>query len=148
MEIYDEYYIDATPMEASQQKHMTKQQMPQPASQTNQTTFQETIHRNVIDRRRQSYEDLVSEETGLKQGMERSTFTLTPSEAQLVNTMSTTIPTITRSSISSNSFARSATESIDNRRAPFQGRISTLSSVVGPTPTAATRTVAITREES
>ena len=33
-------------------------------------------------------------------------------------------------------------------RIPGQGRLSTLSSVVRPTPTTATRTVVITREES
>ena len=48
----------------------------------------------------------------------------------------------------SNTFAETTTEGIESGRTLSQGRISTLSSVVRPMPTTATRTIAITREES
>ena len=62
--------------------------------------------------------------------------------------MSSTIPITVRSSIFSNTFAESTTEDMASRRTLSQGRISTLSSVVRPMPMTATRTIAITREES
>ena len=80
--------------------------------------------------------------------MDRSSSTLTSNDTLGVNTMSSTIPITIRSSIFSNSFAEPTTESIESGRTSSQGRISTLSSVVRPMPTTATRTIAITREES
>ena len=80
--------------------------------------------------------------------MDRSPSTLISNDTLGVNTMSSTIPITTRSSIFSNSFTGPATESLKHRRIPSQGRISTLSSVVRPMPTTTTRTIAITREES
>ena len=62
--------------------------------------------------------------------------------------MSSTIPITVRSSIFSNTFAEPTTEGNESGRTLSQGRISTLSSVVRPMPTTATRTIAITREES
>ena len=65
-----------------------------------------------------------------------------------MTTMSTITPTITKSLPSTDSFPRPTTEIVGTMGTPFQGRMSTLSSVVRPMPTTATRTVAITREES
>ena len=70
------------------------------------------------------------------------------SGVQPMTTMSTITPTITKLLTSTVSFPRPTTEIVETMRAPFQGRLSTLSSVVRPMPTTATRTVAITREES
>ena len=148
MEMYDEYCINTVPLETPQQKHMTKQQLPHSASQAKQTSSQETISRDVLNRREQTSEDVRSEETSLKEGMDRSPSTLTSNKTLGMNTMSSTIPITTRSSIFSNTFAEPTTEGIESGRTSSQGRISTLSSVVRPMLITATRTIAITREES
>ena len=62
--------------------------------------------------------------------------------------MSTITSAITQPQMSSDSFPRTTTETVGSMKIPGQGRLSTLSSVVRPTPTAATRTVVIIREES
>ena len=80
--------------------------------------------------------------------MDGNTSISTCSGAQPMTTMSTITPTITKSLTSIGSFSRPTTEIVETVRAPFQGRLSTLSSVVRPMPTTTTRTVAITREES
>ena len=62
--------------------------------------------------------------------------------------MSTITSAITQPLTSSDSFPRTTTETVGSMRIPCQGRLSTLSSVVRPAPTTATRTVVISREES
>ena len=62
--------------------------------------------------------------------------------------MSTIPSAITQPLTPSDSFPRTTTETVGSMRIPGQGRLSTLSSVVRPTPTTATRTVLITTEES
>ena len=148
MEMYDEYCINTLPMETPQQNHMTEQQLPHSTSQAKQTPFRETISRDVLHRREQTNKDFRSEETSLKEGMDRILSTLTSNDTLGVNTMSSTIPIPIRSSMFSNSFVEPMTEGIESGRTSSQGRISTLSSVVRPMPTTATRTIAITREES
>ena len=122
--------------------------MPPSTSQAQQTPSRETISRDVFNRRDQTNKDLRLEETSLKEGMDRSPSTLTSDDTLGVNTMSSTIPITVRSSIFSNTFVEPTTEGIESRRTSSQGRISTLSSVVRPMPTTATRTIAITRGES
>ena len=80
--------------------------------------------------------------------MDGDTSTSTSSSAQPKTTMSKISPTITQSLTSTDSFPRPTMEIVGTMRVPFQGRLSTLSSVVRPMPTTSTRTVAITREES
>ena len=80
--------------------------------------------------------------------MDRNPSTLTSDDTLGVNTMSSTIPITTRPSMFSNTFAEPTTEGIESKRTLPQGRMSTLSSVVRPMPTTATRTIAIAREES
>ena len=145
--MYYEYCINTVPMETPQQKPITKQQLPHSASQAKQTSSQETISRDVLNRREQTSEDIRSEESSLKEGMDRSPSTLTSNNTLGMNTMSSNIPITTRSSIFSNTSAEPTTEGIESGRTSSQGRISTLSSVVRPMPTTATRTIAITREE-
>ena len=135
-------------METSQQKYKTKQQLPPSTSQAKQTPSRETIPRDVLNRRDQTNKDLGSEETRLKEGMDRNPSTLVSDDTLEVNTMSSTIPITTRPLMFSNTFAETTTEGIESRRTLPQGRISTLSSVVRPMPMTATRTIAITREES
>ena len=148
MEMYDEYCIDTVPMETPQQKHRTKQELPPSASQAQLTPSREATSRDVLNRREQTNEDLRSEETSLKEGMDRNPSTLTSDDTLGMNTMSSTTPITTMPSMFSNSFAETTTEGIESGRTLSQGRISTLSSVVRPMPMIATRTTAITREES
>ena len=148
IEIYVEYYKDVTPMEASQHKYSTEWVMPQSALRTGRTTIKKTVERSATDRKEQPPRESISDETRLKQGMDGDTSTSTSSGAQPMTTMSNITPTITQSLTSTDSFPRPTTEIVGTMRVPFQGRLSTLSSVVRPMPTTATRTVAITREES
>ena len=148
MEMYDEYCTSAVPLETPQQKHRTKQQLPPSAFQTQQTPSREIIPRDVLNRGDQTNIDFGSEETSLKEGMDRRPSALTSDDILGMNTMNSTLPITTRPSMFSNSFAESTTEGIESVRTLSQGRISTLSSVVRPMPTTATRTIAITREES
>ena len=135
-------------MEASQHKHSMEWEMLQPAPRTGRTTIKETVERTATNRKEQPHGEGMSEETRLKQGMDGNTSISTSSGAQPMTTMNTITPTITKSLTSTGSFSRPTTEIVETVRAPFQGRLSTLSSVVRPMPTTATRTVAITREES
>ena len=80
--------------------------------------------------------------------MDRNPSTLTSNDTLGLNTMNSTLPITTRLSMFSNSFAESTAEGVESGRTLSQGRISTLSNVVRPMPMTATRTIAITREES
>ena len=80
--------------------------------------------------------------------MDRKPSTLTSSATLGMDTMSSTLPITTRPSVFSNTYAGITTEGIGNGRTLSQGRMSTLSSMVRPMPMTATRTIAITREES
>ena len=62
--------------------------------------------------------------------------------------MRPTTSVVTPPLVSSHSFPITTIETVTSMRIPGQGRLSTLSSVVRPTPKTATRTVVITREES
>ena len=148
MEMYDEHCTNTIPMETPQQKNRIERQTPQTTYPVNQTPFWETTPIDVPDRRKQTYENFKLKETSIKKGMDGSPSTVVSSDTLRVSTINSTIPITTMSSIFSSSSTGPATESLKNRRIPSQGRISTLSSVVRPMPTTATRTIAITREES
>ena len=62
--------------------------------------------------------------------------------------MSSTLPITTRPSEFPNTYTGTRTEGIGSVRTLPQERMSTLSSMVRPMPTTATRTIAITKEES
>ena len=110
--------------------------------------MKEKIERVTTDKRVQPFQESLSDETQLKQGIEGKASTSTSSGEQAITTMSNITSTITQSQMSPDSFPRTTTETVGSLRIPCQGRLSTLSSVVRPTPTTATRTVVITREES
>ena len=110
--------------------------------------MKEKIERVTTDKRVQPSQESLSDETQLKQGIEGKAPTSTPTGEQIMTTMSTITSAITQPLMSSDSFPRTTTETVGSMRIPCQGRLSTLSSVVRPTPTAITRTVVITREES
>ena len=148
MEMYDENCINTVSMEMPQPKYKTKQQLPPSMSQAQLTPSQEVTSRDVLNMREQTNEELRSEETRLKEGMDRNPSTPTSDDTLAVNAVSSTIPISTRPSMFSNTFAEPTTEGIEGRRTLPQGRMSTLSSMVRPMPMTATRTIAITREES
>ena len=148
MEMYDEYCTSAVPTRTPQQRHKMKQQVSPSTSQTQQAPSREMIPKDVLNRRDQTNQDLEAEETSLKEGIDRRPSTLTSSATLGINTMSSTLPITTRPSVFSHNYAGTTTEGIGNGRTLSQGRISTLSSMVRPMPTTATRTIAITREES
>ena len=65
-----------------------------------------------------------------------------------MDTASSTLPIATRPSEFPNIYTGTTAEGIGSVRTLPQGRMSTLSSMVRPIPTTATRTIAITKEES
>ena len=65
-----------------------------------------------------------------------------------MDTTSSTLPSTTRPLAFPNTSIGATTEGIGRMRTLPQGRMSTLSSMVSPMPMTATRTIAITREES
>ena len=88
------------------------------------------------------------DETSLKQGVEEKIPTLIPPGEQIITTIPSTTAIVTPPEVSPHSFPITITETVTPMRIPGQGKLSTLSSVVSPTPTTATQTVLITREES
>ena len=148
MDIYVENYKDVTPEETPQHKYSTEWMMPQPAPRTGRTSMKEKIERVTTDNRVQPSQESLSDETRLKQGIEKKPPTSTPTDEQIMTTMSTITSAITQPQTSSDAFPRTTTETAGSMKIPGQGRLSTLSSVVRPTPTTATRTIVITREES
>ena len=148
MNIYVEYYKDITPEGSSHHKYSTDRVMPQPAPRTSRASKNKKIERVTTDKRVPPYQESLSDETGLKQGVEEKIPTSTPTGEQIITAMRPTTSVVTPPLASSDSFPRTTTETVRSMRIPGQGRLSTLSSVVRPTPTTATRTVVITREES
>ena len=80
--------------------------------------------------------------------MDRRPATITSSTTLGMDTMSPTLPSTTRPLAFPNTYTGTTTEGIGSIRTLPQGRMSTLSSMVRPMFTTATRTIAITREES
>ena len=146
MDIYVENFKDVTPEGSPHPKYSTDRVMPQPAPRTDRASKKEKIERITTDKRVPPYQESLSDETSLKQGVEEKIPTSTPTGEQIITTMHPTTSVVTPSLVSSDSLP--TTETVRSMRIPGQGRLSTLSSVVRPTPTTATRTVLITREES
>ena len=148
MEMYSEYCESEVPPKTPQQRHMTKQQMPPSASQIQQTPYRETIPKDVFKRRKQINQPLEAEETVLKEGMDKRPTIIVSSTTLGIDTMSSTLPSATRPFAFPNTSIDTTAEGIGRMRTLPQGRMSTLSSMASPMPTTATRTIAITREES
>ena len=146
--MYSEYCESEVPPKTSQQRHMSKQQMPPSASQIQQTPYRETIPKDVFKRRKQINQPLQVEETVLKEDMDKQPTIIVSSTTLGIDTMSSTLPSATRPFAFPNTSVDTTTEGIGRIRTLPQGRMSTLSSMVSPMPTTATRTIAITREES
>ena len=148
MNIHVENFKDVTPEGSPHPKYSADRVVPQPAPRTDRTSKKEKTERVMTDKRVPLYQENLSDETGLKQGVKEKIPTSTSNGEQIITTMHPTTSVVTPSIVSSESFPRTTTETVTSMRIPGQGRLSTLSSVVRPTPTTATRTVIITREES
>ena len=148
MEIYVENFKDVTPEGSPHPKYSADRVMPQPAPRTDRASKKEKTERVTTDKRVPPYQKSLSDETGLKQGIKEKIPTSMPTGEQIITTMHPTTSVVTPPLVSSDSFPGTTTETVPSMRIPGQGRLSTLSSVVRPTPTTATRTVVITREES
>ena len=116
MEMYDEYCTSAVPTRTLQQRHKKKQQVSPSTSQTQQAPSQETIPKDVPNRRDQTNQDLEVKETSLKEGIDRRPSTLTSSATLGMDTMSSILPITTRPSVFPNTYAGTTTESIGNGR--------------------------------
>ena len=147
MQMYSEYCTSEGSPETPQQKQKTKQQMPPSASQIQQTP-QETIPVDVFKRREQVNQPLEMEETNLKEGMDIQPAIVVSSTISGIGPITSFLPSTTRPCEFQSTSVDTAAEGIGRMRILPQGRMSTLSSMVSPMPTTATRTIAITREES
>ena len=148
MEIYVKYYQDVIPLEVSQRTSSSEQTILQPTPRTGKTTSRIADMRTSIGRNKQTTEEHIPDETRLKQGLDEDTPTSTPGGTQTTMTMRNTAPTITQPLPATAPVPKTTKGTIEAMRITSQGRLSTLSSMVRPTPTTATRTVVITREES
>ena len=148
MEMYNEYCVSEVPTGTPQRRCTTKQQVPPSTSQIRQAPSDEMNSKSVLNRRDQSIQDLGAEETSLKEGIDGRPATITSSTTLGMDTKSSTLPITTRPSVFPNTYTGTTTEGIGSVRPLPQGRISTLNNMVRPMPTTATRTIAITREES
>ena len=88
------------------------------------------------------------EETNLKEGMDIQPAIVVSSTMTGIDPITSSLSSTTRLCEFQNTSTDTATEGIGRIRILPQGRMSTLSSMVSPMPTTATRTIAITREES
>ena len=134
-----EYYKDVTLLETPQPESLSGQTIPR-------TTLDQTVERTSAGKRNPEVRVPIPDETHPKQEQTEEKCPLTPNHAQ---TMPTTMM---------RSAAHAVTQPIPSLRLPLrtmkgtsdtigttsQGRLSTLSSMVRPTPTTATRTMAIT----
>ena len=132
MNIYVEYYKDVMPEGSPHRKYSTERVMPQPAPRTGRTSMKEKIKRVTTDKRIQPSQESLSDETGLKQGIEKI-LTSVPTGEQIITTMSPITSAVTQPLKTSDSFPRTTAETVRSMRIPGQGRLSTLSSVVRPT---------------
>ena len=146
--MYSDYCESKVPPETSHQRYMSKQQIPPSASQIQQTPHLKTISKDVLKRRKQISQHLEAEETILKKGIDKRSPPIVSSTTLEKDTISSTLPSTTRTSVSPNISVDTTTKGIGRMKTLPQGRMSTLSSMVSPMPTTATRTIAITREES
>ena len=150
MEIYVEYYKDVTPLETPQPEPLSEQTIPLATPRTKRSTPDQTMEGTSSGRRDLEARETISDETCPKQGQTEEKHPPTPSHTRTTSTtmMRSTALTVTQP-IPSLRFPLRITKGLSEAiGTTSQGRLFTLSSMVRPTPTTATRTVAITREDS
>ena len=151
MAIYEEYYRDLTPLETSQidplpdQTQLIPQTTPLPTLRTKKTFPDQTTDGTPSSRRDQDTRGLTPDRTHLRQRQNKEKLLTIPKVTRplIYTTIGSTTHIITP--ISSPTHLVRTTSEVSEPRGPNnQGRMSTLSSIVRPTLTTATRTVAIT----
>ena len=146
MRLYGEYCMSEVLSETTPQG-LKREQQKSPPFQA-QPVPRETIPTQIFKEREQVNQPLEIEETIVKGGMEIQPTRVVSSIPSGIGSRSSSLPTITRPCEFQSNPVDTATEGIERMNILPQGRMSTLSSVVSPMPTTATRTIAITREES
>ena len=127
---------------------LKREQQKSPSPFQVQPVPRETIPTQIFKEREQVNQSLEIEETIVKGGMEIQPTSVVSSISSGIGSRNSSLPTITRPCEFQSNPVDTATESIERMNILPQGRMSTLSSVVSPMPMTATRTIAITREES
>ena len=138
MDIYVENFKEVTPKRSQHPEHSTDRVMPWPAPRTSQAFKKEKIEKMTTDERVPLYQGSSSDETSLKQGVEGKIPILIPTDEQIITTIPPTTSVVTPPLVSPHSFPITTTETVTPMRIPGQRKLSTLSSVVRPTPTTAT----------
>ena len=147
MRLYSEYCMSEVLSETTPQG-LKREQQKSPSPFQVQPVPQETIPTQIFKEREQVNRPLEIEETNVKGGMEIQPTSVVSSVSLGTGSRNSSLPTITRSCEFQSNPVDTATEGIERMNILSQGRMSTLSSVVSPMPMTATRTIAITREES
>ena len=127
---------------------LKREQQKSPSPFQVQPVPRETIQTQIVKEREQVNQPLEVEETIVKGGMRIQPTSVMSSISSGIGSRNSSLPTITRPCEFQSDPVDTATEGIERMNILPQGRMSTLSSVVSPMPTTATRTIAITREES
>ena len=147
MEIYVEYYKDVIPLETPQPEPLSEQTIPLPTPRTKRSTPDQTMEGTPSSGRDQEARETIPDETHPKQGQTEEKLLVTPRITRpLTHTMIDNTTHMITPTMSSSHFVRTTNEIIETDLPNNQGNISTLSSMVRPMPTTATRTVAITQE--
>ena len=132
MEIYVEYHKDVTPLETPQSESLSRQTIP--------GTLNQTVERTSVGRRDPEIGVPLPDETHPEQEQTEEKHPLTPNHAQAIpmTMMRSKTHTITQPKPSPRLPLKTTTGTNDIMGTTSQGRLSTLSSMVRPTPTTAT----------
>ena len=136
--IYVENFKETTPTRNQHPEHSIDRVMPRPVPRTSRASKEEKIVKRTTDKRVPLDQGSSWDETSLKQGVKEKIPTLIPPGEQIITTILSTIAIVTPLEVSPHSFPITTTETVTPMRIPGQGKMSTLSSVVRPTPTTAT----------
>ena len=147
MQLYGEYCMSEVLSEITSQG-LKREQQKSPSPCQVQPVPQETIPTQTFKERGQVNQPLETEETIVKGDEETQPTGIVSSIPSGIGSRSSSLPINTRPRDFQSNPVDTATEGIKRMNMSPQGRMSTLSSVVSPMPTTATRTIAITREES
>ena len=147
MQLYGEYCMSEVLSETTSQG-LKREQQKSPSPCHVQPVPQEMIPTQTFKERGQVNQPLETEETIVKGDEETQPTGIVSSIPSGIGSRSSSLPINTRPRDFQSNPVDTATEGIKKMNMSPQGRMSTLSSVVSPMPTTATRTIAITREES
>ena len=147
MRLYSEYCTSEVLSETTPQGLKREQQESSSPFQV-QPDPREKIPTQTFKERGQVNQPLEIEETCVKGDMGIQPTSVMSSIPSGIGSRSSSLPTNTRPCGFQSNPVDTATEGIESMNILPQRRMSTLSSVVSPMPTTATRTIAITREES